>query len=325
MKTDGKGSATVLGVIIFILVIVIAVILAWSLGYIHFGKQIESTDNTLNENLSEGSEYSQEITEKSNSESLKEAYKKYGFEWISKKKSTMTYVMTSTVRIEVNNQIQDVEFNYGEPLYSCPLPGQDFMGITVVTKDGKAYIGYFENGDFSKVTFTKVNISEKIIDVSMLGSDSSVAGPYYMSETGKVYDRDGNEYEEVNRNHIDSIGTAINIVYICEDNTIDIPASNGNVTEYVKVIDSNKKYVKAKQIFMDSLNDVFYIVTENNELVKINDMETGLVANVNSKTVSKVSYTEKNKHMVVNFTDGTKTIYDEIYVAYDLENSRHMQ
>lgn len=324
MKMNKKGSAAILGVIIFILVIIIAIVLAWALGYIHFGKQIENTDNTFTENLSGSNNQIEESTVKY--DNLKEIYKKYDFDWISKKKSAITYVESLTVRVIIDGRTQDVEFNYGEPLYSCPLPGHDFNGITVVSKDGKAYIGNFDNNNFYNVAFTKVDISEKIIDVCMSGKDSTVAysGPYYLTETGKIYDKNGNEYEEVNRNHVANIGTAINMVYICEDNTIDIPYGN-DVTDYVKVVDSNKKSIKAKQIFMDSVKDVFYIVTEDNKLVKIDNMTTGTVSDVISKTVSSIAFNDKEKHMIVKFTDNTKTIYDEIYVAYDLVNSRNMQ
>lgn len=328
MKMSKKGNTAILGVIIFILIIIIAVILAWSLGYIHFGKKVENNDKITTENVNNPS--SEDKTQESvenGKDVLKEAYKKYDFEWISKKKNVNTYVESLTVKVEIDEKIYDVSFNHGEPLYSCPLPGHDFHGLTVVTKNGEAYIGKFENGNFDSMTYTKVNISEKIVDVCFAGDDAAVpySGPYYMTETGKVLDRNGNNYEEINRNHIASVGTAISTVYICEDNTIDIPLDYEKSTSYTKVVDSNKNNIKAKYVFYDSQADIFYIVADNNKLYKIDNMTTGMSSIVNDKEVSSVSYTEKLKHMLIHYGDSTKVIYDEIYSPYDLENGRYMQ
>ena len=306
---------------IFFFVLFIGV--SWGLGYIHFEKKNTSkyittkssdADNTTNEETS--SENQSNNNKPTNN--FKKAYVKYDFDWVSKTKYPSTYVQSSTVRAVIDEKIYDVAFNYGEAKYSFPLPGHDFHGITVINDSGEAYIGNFENGNFDSMSYTKVNISEKIVDICFTGDPKSVApysGPYYMTESGKVLDRNGKTYEEINKNHISYVGTTISIVYICDDNTIDIPLDYVTLTSYTKVVDSNKNNLKAKQIFHDSANDIFYIITETNKLFKIDDMKAGVATPVNTKDVKALFYTASEYHMVVRFTDDTKTIYSEIYSA----------
>lgn len=327
-KEKDRKYSIILGIMILLFLVVVGLAIAWGLGYIHFGKQAQNNNDTsagIVDNSSNESQTQDPV--KSDKDILKEAYKKYDFEWVSKKKYTSTYVETSTVRVVIDEKIYDVSFNHGEPIYSCPLPGHDFHGLTVVNKNGEAYIGEFENGNFDSMTYTKVNISEKIVDVCFAGDDAAVpySGPYYMTETGRVLDKNGNTYEEINKDHIALVGNAISTVYICEDDTIDIPLEYTTMTTYAKVVYSNKNNIKAKYVFHDSADDIYYIVTENNKLFKIDNMTTGISTAVNGKVVNQVSYNESEKHIIVSFTDNTKIIYSDVYSAYDLENNIYMQ
>lgn len=343
-KEKDKKYSIIMGIMILLFLIVVGITVAWGLGYIHFGKQVDNkdeipseiidnkediSDNVSNEVIDKPNNESQtQETVKDNKNTLKEAYKKYKFDWISKNRNENTYVKSLTVRVVIDERIYDVSFDHGEPIYSCPLPGHDFHGITVVNKNGEAYIGNFENGNFATMTYTKVNISEKIVDVCYGGDESALpySGPYYMTETGKVLDRFGNTYDQINRNHIASVGDVLSMVYVCEDGTIDILLEGEETSyNYIKAIDANKNNIKAKYVFYDSQDTVFYIVAENNKLYKINNMTTGLSSIVNEKTVGEVSYNYFEKHMIVRFTDNTKFIYDEIYEPYELENERYMQ
>lgn len=342
-KEKDKKYSIILGIMILLFLIVVGIAIAWGLGYIHFGKQgansnevssgiVDNNDDDISsestKNPDEESQNQQPV--KDNKDALKEAYKKYDFDWVSKKKNTITYVETDTIRIVTNDKgIKDVDFNYGTPKYTCPLPGHEFSGITVVTEDGEVYIGKIDDyNTYSVSAFTKVNMHEKIVDVCFSSNEIEVpySGPYYMTESGKVLNDKGNTYEEINRDHVASVGDVLNGVYVCEDNTIDILLNDESISyNYVKAMDANKNNIKAKYIFNDSNDGVYYIVGENNKLYKINDMTTGVCSIVKDKEVTSVSYTEKLKHMVVCYSEGQKDIFDEVYTAYDSENSRYMQ
>lgn len=317
MEKDKKYNV-ILGLMIFLFIIFVGLCIAWGLGYVQFGKQKPNSDvigkdtNISNEN--KGTSNSEDV--------LKKAYEKYNFEWISKKNNTITYVENGTVKAEINEKVFDVSFDYGTAKYSCPLPGHDFQGVTVINDKGEAYIGEFENEDLNIIKYTKVNTSKKIVDVCLAGDDASVpySGPYYMTEDGTVINKNGNSYEEVNKNHITYVGDALSTVYVCDDNTLDIPMDNSKLTSYTKVVDNNKNNVSIKQVFFETSSSSYYIIAKDNMLYKLSNIESGIVSAVNSKTVKSVTFAENSYQVTINFTDNTKTVYDQIYSFYDIAN-----
>ena len=229
--------------------------------------------------------------------------------------------------------MQNAKFEYGTPVMACPLPGHDFNGFVVVNDKGEVYICNnieFVNGayDVNNITYTKANISEKIIDIAFEGNEGAVpySGPYFMTETGKVLNKEGKTYEEVNKDHVARIGTVQYLVYICSDNTFDIPRTNN---DYFKVVDDSGINIKGKKIFMDDSRGVetFYIIGEDNKLYNLDSTANGVVQvypSAENKTVKDIEYNKNSQEVKVIFTDGSELKFSNIYSAYDIENKEDM-
>ena len=283
LKTDkDRKYNIILGVMIFLFIIIIGISIAWSFGYVHFGKKNEEKTNTNTNADSNITQNENAEDSKDNENVIEEAYEKYDFEWVSKSKNQIAYVENSVVKINAN-KLQNAKFEYGTPVMACPLPGHDFNGFVVVNDKGEVYICNnieFVNGayDVNNITYTKANISEKIIDIAFEGNEGAVpySGPYFMTETGKVLNKEGKTYEEVNKDHVAPIGTVQYLLYICSDNTFDIPRTNN---DYFKVVDDSGINIKGKKIFMDDSRGVetFYIIGEDNKLYNLDSTANGVV------------------------------------------------
>lgn len=55
-------------------------------------------------------------------------------------------------------------------------------------------------------------------------------------------------------------------------------------------------------------------------LYKLSNIESGIASAVNSKTIKPVNFAENSYQVTINFTDNTKTVYDQIYSFYDIAN-----
>lgn len=323
MEKDKKYSVIV-GLLIFFFILFVGVCVAWGLGYINFGKQSNSNEIT-NGNVTTPN-VSNEVTNKG--DALKSAYEKYDLKWISKNQDETVYVENKAIKIKEQDKTFDVAFNYGTAKYVCALPGQAFNGISVVTEEGEAYIGTFNDSKYS-TTFTKVEVADKIVDVSCFGGKGAVmySGPYYMTESGKVIDRTGATYEKINKNHIETVGTPGLLVYICDDKTTDIPKENN---EYIKIVDENGKNIKAKKLFIESSegNEKLYLVNEENKLYKFEINNNGIAheeVHGKNKSVVKMTYDKNNYKIRIDFNDNSNFEISDVVDAYDLENAKYMQ
>lgn len=321
MENDKKYSIT-MGLMIFCFVIIVAGALGIGLGYIKIGGNTDKEDSDVgNVSQVENNKEEQKVN-------LDDVYKKYDFDWASKKKDTFTYVKDGKITIELADKTYEVNFNYGTPVLVCDIPAQAFSGIVVLNDKGEVYksseaeYDVNDNLQSSKFTFTKVNLDDEIIDMSRSGGDGVVpySGPYYMTKSGKVINGENKTYEEVNKDHINLFGGLDYLIFVCEDKTVDVGRMAG---DYVKVVDENGKNIKIKYIFDPNTSNEYKIIDENNKYYTLLFNSNG-VAYYEEKTVREFSYDNTKYVAKVIFTDGEVETYEYVYSSYDAVNNKDM-
>lgn len=199
------------------------------------------------------------------------------------------------------------------------------MYILVMSKRFPSIGDYEDTGvyfDIDKLTYTKINFDEKIVDVALSGGPGTLpnSGPYYMTTTGKVITKDGKTYEEVNKDHINLFGGLDYLIFVCEDKTVDAGRTAG---DYVKVVDENGKNIKIKYIFDPNTSNEYKIIDENNKYYTLLFNSNG-VAYYEEKTVKEFSYDNTKNVAKVTFTDGEVETYEYVYSSYDAVNNKDM-
>ena len=152
----------------------------------------------------------------------------------------------------------------------------------------------------NKIGF-KVEIDEKVIDLTNGNNSVTVpySGPYFLTEKGNLVNEKGKTYDEINRNHINGIGTLGMMVYINKDNTFEI-IRNHNTYEYMEIIDDKGNKVTGKCIFYDYISgkENFYIINENNKLLRFNGDSLMVAQSIYPYAENKIKdikYDGKNK------------------------------
>ena len=299
MEKDKKYNL-ILGLMIFFFIILVAGCLAWGLGYISFGKVSTKNSNNM-DNKADVSVANNSETKKDAKNSLEEAYKKYDFNWLSKNKSEIdiTHVEDGKVILTTAGKKQTIEFNYGTPVMSSHIPGQAFDGIVVLNEKGEVYKIEFLSADNTKYEAKKINITEKVVDISSNGGKGAIPyyGPCYMTESGKVVDGSGRTYEEVNKDHVAMEGTIEFIVYICADNTVDLPRTE---TEYIKVIDRNNVKIKGSKVFASTVYDktVIFIIDDAQKIWELNIGNNGVAYEYSLNIVKDLEFNSNAKYIL---------------------------
>lgn len=329
-EKDKKYSIT-LGIMILLFLIVVGIAIAWGLGYIHFGKQaeVENNNDISSENVNKPSDELQaQNPVKDNKELLKEAYKKYDFDWVSKKKDKLTYIENGMIKIELGEKTYEVKFEYGEAVLVCDKQGQEFSGIVVLNDKGEIYKSsgaeYDTNGILKSntFTFTKLDLNEKIVDISRTGNLGAIpySGPYYMTQTGKVIDSENKTYEEINKDHINIFGGLDYLTFICEDKTIDVGRTDG---EYIKIVDGEGNPIKAKYAINPNNGYEYKIVDEKDNYYSLLFSSNGVAYSENKK-VKEIDYDNDKLIVKVVFIDSEAEQYENVYSVYDVENNKDM-
>lgn len=152
MENDKKYSIT-MGLMIFCFVIIVALALGIGLGYIKIGGNTDKEDSDVG-NISQVENNKEE--QKVN---LDDVYKKYDFDWASKKKEDIKneigniYVQDGKIKIvgsgktyyngttyDISKKIMEVNFELGNPLLAEVATYYDFKAFVVITTDGDVYI-----------------------------------------------------------------------------------------------------------------------------------------------------------------------------------------
>lgn len=359
-KSVKKSNAPVLICLIIVILALIGIIVCLVIMNLQNNKvnnvAIDSknqTEQNTNKDVTNNTNNStQNVEQKTTEQKIADAYKKWeGMSWISQRVVDKTngrngFIVENNELICIYANLGKVPFTYGTPLYAYGLfNGGMVLGGIVVTKEGKAYIYASDWYGFNKledIIFKEIKINGKVIDMT-LGPDYAIPSiyPYFLTEDGNLYNKDGKTFEEVNGNHIIRYGDYHNIgyFYINKDNTLEYELSKEDVqiyTDYqegkVLIKDTNGNNIKVKSIFATEnyINNYyfvykFYVLDTDNKLLEFSS-ETKFIAKESDlsigKKVASISYTydqntriyeNKNYNKAyVTFEDGTKITIDRL-------------
>lgn len=348
-EKDKKYNIT-LGIMIMLFLIIVGIAIAWGLGYIHFGKQ---TDNN-NENAINNEEDKNE-NNNDNGSKLGEAYVKYSdvkwqrdtyFDAANWGENVYIYGPTGKVVVETvdwetravksTKTIENIE---GTPKYvagTMTCGGYDRSAI--LTEEGNVYLQtYISNDDGQRVDFKyeKLELGEKIVDIAALSEMRATScfyqKFYFLTETGRLINSQGETYEERNGDYKTIIGNIDMPIYVYKDNTIGyilVDNCDDNMCKETKdKFTYNGKEIVVKNIFItqrtldvnskefevigQSPTYTAYILTDNGELLYINDYEFNkLTLNLHSKGVKNIEKVSDNT-VKVNYLNGTSKVFDD--------------
>jgi flagellar basal body-associated protein FliL len=317
MEKSKKSIVPVLFIIIVILLCILGFLLCYNVSN---KKYVSNEDSNSNLNVEENNISNQESTvnENNQKETIAKIYEKIGNENFASQKGKDKLVTLNNGILEYTDfdkQIQQIDFNYGKPKYIQTLYGGGVAyALVVITEENDAYKINFNgefstgNADKSKFTTTKIDLGEKIIDLT-----DGYSGPYYLTESGKLLTEDGVSYDTINRNHIKRLGGLGLCVYINEDSTLEtLRTSDAN--EYLDIVDNSGNKIKAKYAFYESserwtgtTSMHFYVVDENDELL---DFYEGSLM---GKKVSSLKYDDSADKIEIFYTDNTSTVIEKVY------------
>lgn len=344
-----KKYNIILGIMIFLFVIIVGIVFAWGLGYIHFGKQVEDVDL-----YTENTDVTDKKDEVDDSNKLAEAYVKYSdIQWqrntsfdgsqfgenvyidSSTGKVVVETINTETFKVEKSEIIENIE---GNPKYvAVTLTCAGYEGSAILTEQGYVYLQqyiYDNVGYIVGFKYEKLDLGEKIVDIAALTDIRSTScfnqEFYFLTETGKLINADGETYEERNEMYKTIVGNIDMPIYIYTDNTIGYILLNncdGTICEEIRgKFKYNNETVEAKSIFivertLDSNSKEFdiighsptytaYILTNNGDLLYLNDYEfDSLTLNLHSSNIKNVEAVSDNS-VRVNYADGTSKVFD---------------
>lgn len=311
-----------------IAIIVILLVAIGVLVFITFNKNSgTNTPTDLTENVNKDNEKvesekeevkKQEEKVPGYSAKIQEVYNKIGEEnFLSKGAPSIAklYTVSNGEIVYNNGNIKNVKvkFDYGVPKYVYNFVGGGVLNrLYVITESGEVYIItraedmmdlviLDQNYDTSRLKIAKVEIDEKVIDLT--GGNNSVtvpySGPYFLTEKGNLLNEKGKTYDEINRNHINRTGSLGMMIYINADNTFEI-IRNHNTYEYMAIIDDKGNKVKGKFIFYGSNSgkETCYIVDENNILLQFNNDSLMVAQSLypySENKIKDIKYDGKNK------------------------------
>lgn len=332
--------------IIIIVLCLIIVILLTIIGIIVLNKNKTNENNNQNNNQSNNLDNNQSnnqnnvpenVTSKNIFDNLSQdvisVYNSLeGADWMSKVagKFPLFNIKDNKVFYKNDTTNLDINFNLGNPKYIyTSVRGGAFLYVYVITDEGTLYKSNYlnefmtNNYDISKITFSKIDLNEKVIDITEGGNGvKPFSGPYFLTVSGKLLTEKGITYKEINREHIRYIEAAEGLVYLNKDKTIEIPRSLKS-NEYLTVNYENSKVVKSKYVFMEmserwtgTNTTHFYIIDENNKLLDCSDSSIYIASEyleASGKTVSNVIFTKSENKINIVFTDGSTLQINKVY------------
>lgn len=336
MEEKKKGKI----VPILIAIIVILLVAIGVLVFITFNKNsVTNTPTDLTENVNKDNEKvesgKQEEKTPDYSAKIQEVYDKIGQQNFFSKGAQLgpkLYTVSNGEIVYNNGNIKNVKvkFDYGVPKSVCNfIGGGALVRLYVITESGEIYIITPDEGmsdlvildqnyDTSRLKIAKVEIDEKVIDLTNGNNSVTVpySGPYFLTEKGNLINEKGKTYDEINRNHVKYIGSLGMMVYINKDNTFEI-IRNHNTYEYMEIIDDKGNKVKGKCIFYgtNSGKETCYIVDENNILLQFNNDSLVAVRSLypySENKIKSIKYDGKSKVEIL-LENGEKHTLDNIY------------
>lgn len=316
--------------IIVLIVAIVAVIVA----AIYFNNR----DNKVNETNNATNDVTNNTTNNPVQTTNKDPYSNYkDFTWkreISAGYTTDKIEIIDSKLYKVSNNVKTaITTVTGVPKYvNGIIRGGALENIIVITEDGTVWKNS-NIDDGIDITmedkFTKVAINAVVIDMTE-GNEGVVpySGPYYLTKEGKLLREDGKTYEQINGQHISSMGSMEAFVYINKDKTASYQRIEG-VEEFV--LDQTGKKVTLKQAFSESserfsgtTEDHFYVVTEDNKLYDFSATSFMVASgyyDARDKTVESLKMVSSSK-IRVNFFDGTNIDIQGVYSYFDMSTNK---
>lgn len=346
-KEKDKKYSVILGIMILLFLIIVGIAVAWGLGYVHIG--IANKEEILNDNSNQGISI-----EKDNKNKLGNAYIKYSnIEWQRKTIFDATtwgqrvYINDSTGKVVIETvdwqtdeitSTKTIENIEGKPKYVAgTLTCGGYDRSAVLTYEGDVYLQKYISDSKGKITdynFVKLDFEEKIVDIAAIKETRArscfAESFYFLTETGRLLNIEGESYEERNGNYKTIIGNIDMPIYVYNDNTIGYILINDCDRDLCKENRDKFKYngnpIVAKKIFitereLDVNSNEFekighsptytaYILTDMGDLLYINDYQFDkLVLKLHSNNVKNIEAISNNGVKVI-YLDGTSKIFE---------------
>lgn len=176
--------------------------------------------------------------------------------------------------------------------------------------------GILNTGQIDK--FDKIKLPDKVVDMTDGNQDLQICEyPYFLLESGKLINEEGNAYEDLDGNFKKSLGNIRFFqVFIGQDNSLSY--FNYETKKYVKIKDETGNIIKIEDAFFQYNNDItVFIIDENKRLLYVNqDYSITNSSNPSDTLIAKEYEQAKNKFVKsvkedttefeITFTDETK-------------------
>ncbi len=337
IRVKKRGKNNIVPIFVVALIILIGII-----GVIIYGKEESRVNDEVNDpnidvyagSNEDNNDQNNEITDE-----VKKVYQKFNdATWISKNyvpKSNIFYVEDKKIVCEstISNKKEILDLEYGDAKYVYNAVNSGVLThVAVVSEDGRAFVINVSNNvnadgnyNLDKLTLQEVKVNSKVVDM-LINANGMFPGssPYFLTESGKLYNKDARTYEQVNRNHINYCGNIRNLVFINENKTLEILRNNAS-NEYFTILDSSGENVTSKIIFVqntDNEKETFYVVDKENRFLEFSSSSIYVASEVyeaEERKVKNINYSKSGKQVKINFTDEYSIILDDIYQYIEIK------
>ncbi|MEG2621152.1 MAG: hypothetical protein RSA10_03620 [Bacilli bacterium] len=323
MKSKDKKYGIMIGIIVLLCIIIIAVVVAWGLGYIRFGKVDNSNNKSMNQ---------------LNKTNDKDIYANYeNFLWSDKYTKIEPYenwkyeIKNSKLYLTRNGKTSIIKSIVGTPKYfTATIYGGTIGKLIVMTEEEDIWvISYGEEGindNTNGDSFSKLPLSAKIKDMT-LGMENYwfENKMFYLTEDGRLINEKGIEWKTIHADHIDWIGypgSGISVA-ISPDNSLSYYKEEQ--IEPIKIKDKNGNLVKANLLILAGNSNLggtgdferVFVITHDNKLLYF-DESTKMVA----KEYRGTANTTITSYECKRVSNSTGTTYD---VVIKLSNNQEIK
>ena len=220
------------------------------------------------------------------------------------------------------------------PKYISGWGEQTLMRVYILTEEGTIWMSKRESDGLNS-DFEKVNLPDKVIDMTSGSGYRIFEPPYFLLENGTLVNADGHAYEELEGNFVNAIGDDYWQVFMDANNTLY--TYNSNTRKYTQVKDQKGNVVTLKASFIQwssiyanideelSIDgELVFIITNDNRLLYLNGC-TATVAKeykeasgktVRSFTENPGTSLENEQNVKVVFTDNTELTFRDASSNY---------
>lgn len=177
----------------------------------------------------------------------------------------------------------------------------------LLTEEGKIY--WVEWSDTTATAELAINLNKyNIIDFTSGNGKSIVRRViYYLTADGKLIDQNGDTFEALNKNFVDSFGSLGHVIYIDSDNYIYF-SKNGDAN-YTIIKDTSGNKVKARELYLrDGIEgEEIIIITQDNQIISVRN--DGKITQEKGKIKLINTYNEDNNGTMIVKMDNNKQVF----------------